>query len=252
LDTKREKRARNAADRNELAEHHLITRFPWLDGVYSVVRQQAIKALCEAFAAQMAKAKKAKAAGKPAGRFKMHFVKRSSPSGWTWTLPAQCIKAQHVPRPERVPSVDHPNRGKAVLQQPQPQREPHTWTKLMLPPNFGGQPGASAAKSTFGGVVYITQKMDLTPDGRPLSDVDFTKDRLGRWRAHYQRRPPRAAAQQKPLQERRTGFADPGSRTGNTIYAPDGVRKRHRATVHPLPTWRAKVALARFLTCAST
>ena len=224
LDTKREKRARNAAERADMAEHHLVTRFPWLDGVYSVVRQQAIKALCEAYSAQMAKMKKAKAAGKPTGRFKMHFTKRSSPTGWTWTLSAQCIKAEHVPRPERVPSAENPKRGKAVANQPHPQREPRTWTKLTLPPNFGGQPGASAAKSTFGGVVYITQKVDLTPDGRPLADVDFTKDRLGHWHAHFQRRPPRGAAPQKPLSERRTGFADPGSRTGVMIYAPDGVR----------------------------
>ena len=39
LDTKREKRARNAAERADMAEHHLVTRFPWLDGVYSVVRR---------------------------------------------------------------------------------------------------------------------------------------------------------------------------------------------------------------------
>ena len=229
LDTKREKRERNAAERAELAEHHLVTRFPWLDGVYSVVRQQAIKALCEAHTAQMAKMKKAKDAGKPTGRFKMHFIKRSSPSGTTWTLPAQCIKAEHVERPDRVPTDENPNRGKAVANQSQPQGTRRTWTKLTLPPNFGGQTGGSNAKSTFGGVVYVTQKVDLTADGRPLADVDFTRDRLGRWHAHFQRRPPRVAAPQKLQSRRRTGYADPGSRTGVMIYAPDGV---HRDSSH--------------------
>ena len=66
-------------------------------------------------------------------------------------------------------------------------------------------------------MVYLTTKIDLTENGHPLADMDFTRDRKGRWNAHWQRaplKPPKA----KPAIT--CGFFDPGSRTGNTAYFP--------------------------------
>ena len=201
---------RNAAAKEAYADMNLIARFPWLKNVNANVLQQAVKCLVDAFHANLEKAKKARANGRSASRFKMRFKKRSTPSGWTFTLPSQLIRAEHVERPSN---------GKAVRGQQQPQPQPRTWTKLTLPSNLGGNNAGAGAYASFGGVVYLTQKVDIS-DGKLLADVDFTRDRLGRWHAHWQRAPLVRPAV-KPLVKRKTAFFDPGSRTGNTVYLPD-------------------------------
>jgi len=200
--------AKNVAAKEEFADKNLIRRFPWLAKVNSQVLQQSLKCLVDSFKANLEKAKKAKAAGKGVARFTMGFKKRSVPSGWTFSLPKQTIRAEHVERPTNGMAV----RG-------QPQLQPRIWTKLTLPASLGGNEGPPTAASRFGGVVYLTQKVDIK-DGKLLADVDFTRDRLGRWNVHVQRTPlPKPKV--KPMEERTTAFFDPGSRTGNTVYMPD-------------------------------
>ena len=201
---------KNAAAREEFADENLIRNHPWLEQVDSRVRQQAIKCLVDAFKANLEKAKKARASGKGGSRFKMGFKKRSKPSAWTFSIPKQTITAEHV---------DRPSNGKAVQGQPQPQNKPHTWTKLTLPATMGGNDVGPGSPAYCGGMVYLTQKVDIH-GGKLLADVDFTRDRLGHWNTHCQRAPLKAP-KPKPMDQRKTAFFDPGSRTGNTVYMPD-------------------------------
>jgi hypothetical protein len=73
-------------------------------------------------------------------------------------------------------------------------------------------------------VVYLTSKIDLK-DGRPLADMDFTRDRLGHWNAHWQRAP---LVKPKVKPQKTVAFLDPGSRTGNTAYMPGQVKNSHK------------------------
>jgi len=196
--------------RQEKADHvneNLLAEHPWLKDMSSVVLQQSLKALDDAFSANVAALRAAKKVGKGLRRFTIGYKKRSSPSGWTFSVPAAIITAEHVPRPTN---------GKAVRGQPQPQPQPRVWTKLMLPEAF-----RPAHRKRFPAVVYVTSKVDITPEGRLLADVDFTRDRLGRWHMHWQRAK-LCAPKQKPAKT--VGFLDPGSRTGNTAFLPCGVK----------------------------
>lgn len=186
-------------------DENLIRKYPFLRDVDSRVLQQSLKCLCDSFHAALQKQKKDKRL------FKMGFKKRSLPSGWTFTLPAQSISARHVERPVA---------GRAVLKQPQPQQKPAVWTQLTLPAALGGNAGVHNKKPEFfHSMVFLTQKVDIEGN-KLLADVDFTRDRLRRWHVHCQRKAldaPRA----KPAELRRTAFLDPGSRTANTVYLPD-------------------------------
>ena len=195
---------------------NLKIRHPWLGDVSSSVVQQSLKSLEEAFKANIAAQRAARAKGQRARWFKMGFKKRTDPTAWTFTIPAQQIKAEHVYRPTNGPALQ----GK-----PQPQKA-RMWTKLTLPgPLFGLETRGRPGPSTFIPYVYLTSKIDITSDGQPLADMKFTRDRLGHWNAHWQRkalkipklRPPKTAA-----------FLDPGSRTGNTAYMPGEVKSTNK------------------------
>lgn len=205
-----ERRQKMRDDKVAFAGEGLVTNHAWLGDMNAVVLQQSLKALDEAFKANVAAARVARAAGKGVRRFKIGFRKRSKPSSWTFVLPAVYIKAEHVPRPTRGPAA-------------QDDHSPRTWTKLTLPAALGGSDGEvhCASKAYFGAVVYLTSKIDLTPDGHPLADMDFTRDRLGRWNVHWQRAPLNAP---RPKAPETAAFLDPGSRTGNTAYFPCGVK----------------------------
>jgi hypothetical protein len=97
------------------------------------------------------------------------------------------------------------------------------WTKLTLPATFGGSDATvcGADKGFFGATVFLTSKIDLTADGHPLADMDFTRGRLGHWNAHWQRAP---LGKPKVKKQNTVAFLDPGSRTGNTAYFPSGVK----------------------------
>ena len=208
------RRQRMKDDRTAFAEFKLLGQNPWLGDLDAQVLQEALKSLEEAFRANLAAQRAARQAGRGVRRFKIGFKSRSKPSAWTFTLPAQAIVAEHVPRPTH---------GKAVRGQPQPQPQPRTWTKLTLPAAFGGSDKSVGpnSRARFPAVVYLTSKVDITPEGRLLADAKFTRDRLGHWNMCWQRAPlkvPKA----KPLKT--AAFLDPGSRTGNTAYFPGGVK----------------------------
>ena len=176
---------------------NLIARFPWLKNIDSRVLQQALKSMVEAYKAGLAKKKRGG---------ELHYKKRCNPSAWTFIVPAICIKAEHVERPT-TNNNDNSSSSKRI------------WTKLTLPCSLGGNNVGNRNPAYFGGVVHLTQKMDIV-DGRLLADVKFSRDRLGHWHAHCQRaslKNPKI----KQAEKRTTGFFDPGSRTGNTIYMPD-------------------------------
>lgn len=205
-----ERRQKMKDEKADFAGEGLVTQNAWLGGMNSVVLQQSLKALDEAFKANVAAARVARATGRGARRFKIGFLKRSKPSSWTFVLPAVYVKAEHVPRPTRGPAA-------------QDDHAPRTWTKLTLPAALGGSDKDvhSPSKAYFGAIVYLTSKIDLTPDGHPLADMDFTRDSLGRWNVHWQRAPLKAP---RPKAPETAAFLDPGSRTGNTAYFPCGVK----------------------------
>lgn len=232
LDGKAKSREKLRDNREKHDGENLLEKHAWLRNVSSHVLIQALKTLEEAFKAGIANQQKARQANKPVKAFKLHYKKRSDPTGWTFTMPSVYIKAEHVPRPTD---------GKAVRGQPLPQRAPATWTKLTLPHALGGS-GDVMGKAGFGGVVFLTQKVDLA-NGRLLADVDFSRDRLGRWHAHVQRAPLKAP-RSKPIAERRTAFNDPGSRTGHTMYLPDG---RHHCRKHAVPPEGRKAQVVEYL-----
>ena len=123
------RRAKLAANKLAHADEGLIGANPWLGELSSVVLQQSLKGLQEAFTANLAAARVARATGNGVRRFKIGFKKRTQPSAWTFTLPATFIKAEHVLRPTH---------GPAALGQPQPQNKPRIWTKLTLQPHSVG------------------------------------------------------------------------------------------------------------------
>ena len=195
-------RARNATDRVLHAAHHLRTTAPWLNQMHSSVLQTGLISLEEAFKSNIAKQKKARARGERSKAFKISFKRRSDPSAWTFTLAAMFVSASHVQRPTT---------GPAVQNQTQAQSAPRQWTRLKMPKRFfGTEP------------LYVTQKIDLDENGRPLADLKFSRDRLGRWSVIAHRaKSTIEAPPQKPLSQRRVAFFDPGSRAGLTGYFPD-------------------------------
>lgn len=214
---------RNAARLERLSSNkerymgeNLLDKHTWLKQVPAAVMLTALRSLQFAYAAGVAKQWAVRKTGKRAKSFRLHFKKRSQPSAWTFTLPAQLIRAEHIPRP---------GGGKAVLGQPLPQPRPSTWTRLSLPTVMGGSGDAHNGRAAFPGVVLITQKVDLDGNGRLLADAKFSRDRFGRWSVHCQRaalKPPRS----RPLEQRLVAFNDPGVRTALTVYTPDGRRRK--------------------------
>lgn len=202
VDAREAKRKR--IDDEQLVIGGFLARHPWLKGINATVRQQAVIDLVKAHQAGMAKMRAQKGRGERVRLFTIKTKHKSKPSSWTFCVPAQAIKAEHVARPTN---------GKAVRGQQQPQNAPQTWTKLLLPANFGsGKRGSHP-------VVYLTHKADIK-DGKLLADVRFCRDRMGHWCCVVQRAPipPRP---RRPAAERKCVFLDPGSRTGWTGYSPD-------------------------------
>jgi len=190
----------------------------WLSAIDSQVKQHAVIDLVKAFEANVAKQQLQRQRGQRVRCFELKRKRRNTSSSWTFVLPAQRIAAEHVPRPTNGPAV----RG-----QPQPQRQPHMWTKLKLPRVFGGD-------------VYLSGRADLTDGGKLLADVRFTRSRNGIWSAvvhreakatpagdgRSNRKARRAASRGEPVptpQHAARGqvFLDPGSRNGWTGYAPN-------------------------------
>jgi transposase len=211
-------RARNAVDRVIHATNHLRTTAPWLKKTaHSSVLQQALKSLEEAFKSNLAKQKKASEKGERSKAFKITFKRRSDPSAWTFTLPAIFVSASHV---------DRPTNGPAVQNQTQAQGAPRQWTRLIMAKRFFGTDP-----------LYVTQKIDLDENGRPLADLKFSRDRLGHWSVIAHRAKSTVATPpQKPLSQRRVAFFDPGSRAGLTGYFPDAsvqdsAQPSHGATI---------------------
>jgi transposase len=198
-------RARNAIDRVLHASHHLRLNAPWLKKTaHSSVLQQALKSLEEAFKSNVAKQKKMREKGERVKAFRISFKRRSDPSAWTFTLPAMFVSASHV---------DRPTNGPAVQSQTQAQGAPRQWTRLIMMTQFFGKDP-----------LYVTQPIDLDTNGRPLADLKFSRDRLGRWSVIAQRaKSTFATPPQKTLSHRRVAFFDPGSRAGLTGYFPDGA-----------------------------
>lgn len=171
-------------------------KHPWFLKVDSRVRQQALRDLVKAHKAGTAKNKAQRGRGEHSKPFMIKAKHKSKPSAWTFCLPSQAIKAEHV-LPVGLRNKD--------------QESPNMWTKLTLPKLFG-----NGKKMT---VVYLTKKVDIN-DGKLLADARFCRDRLGNWSCvvHRTQVKPRA---RRPLDERKTVFLDPGSRTGQTAYSPD-------------------------------
>jgi hypothetical protein len=205
------KRKRDAKDANvaSISIGSFTQQHSWLRSLDASVRQQAFRDLVKANKAGWAKVKAQKARKERVVQFKINCKQRSSPSAYTFCLPAQHIKAEHVLRPTL---------GPAVAGQPQPAPKPRTWTKLTLPAAFGGVMGRG--KNHRGGVLYLTQRAPLDQNGKLLGDVRFTRDRLKRWHAVVQRIEVKPKPW-RPITERKSVFLDPGTRSGNTYYSPD-------------------------------
>jgi hypothetical protein len=155
----------------ELAIGEFVRLHPWLKELNASVKQQVFRDLAKAYRAGLAKNRARRSRGQRVQLFVIKRKQRCDPSSWTFCLPAQHIRAEHVPRPTDGPA----QRG-----QPQPQRKPRTWTKLTLPAALGGVEGRGAARRA--GEVFLAQRAPLDSEGKLLGDVRFTRDRLGRAR----------------------------------------------------------------------
>ena len=205
------KRKRDAKDARvaSLSIGSFTAQHSWLRSLDASVRQQVFRDLVKANKAGWAKIKAQKARHERVVQFKINRKQRSSVSAYTFCLPAQHIKAEHVQRPTL---------GPAVAGQPQPAQKPRTWTKLTLPAAFGGV--IARGRAHRGAVMYLTQRAPLDASGKLLGDVRFTRDRLKRWHAVVQRIEVKPKPR-RPLAERKSVFLDPGTRSGNTYYSPD-------------------------------
>ena len=205
------KRKRDAKDARvaSIAIGSFTQQHSWLRSLDASVRQQVFRDLVKANDACWAKVKAQKGRNERVVQFRINRKQRSSASAYTFCLPAQHIKAEHVSRPTL---------GPAVVGQPQPAQKPRTWTKLTLPAAFGGV--AARGKNHRGGVIYLTQRAPLDQNGKLLGDVRFARDRMKRWHAAVQRIEVKPKPR-RPIAERKSVFLDPGTRSGNTYYSPD-------------------------------
>ena len=176
-----------------------VSKTPWLNDINAQTRQQAMNDLVKAYEAGVAKQKAQRGRGERVVPFAIKQKHKSKPSAWTFVIPGQSIKAEHVRRP--TASVG--------------EGENHVWTKLTLPKTLGDgkkQP-----------VVFLTGRADLKDGTRLLADARFTRDRLGKWSCVVHRTP-FAPKPLRPIDQRVSAFLDPGSRTGQTAYCPDQAR----------------------------
>ena len=175
-----------------------VNEHDWLLHTPSAIRQNAVRDLLKAHDSNMAKKKKMEARGKRF-RFKLQYRSRREPSSWTIAVEKRYIKSvETVARPKTRKKDDN-------------RHDPHrrNWTKVILFPAFTkGTPPLLLTEEIPGGVI----------DGA----VKITRNRLGHFHMHVPISTPWKNLPKLKDESKRVVALDPGVRTFQTAYCPDG------------------------------
>ena len=179
------------ADRRDFEVGAFVAAHPWLERTPNDIRDNAVRDLLKANASNHEKRKK-----NPNHKWKLHYRKRTKPSGWTIGLPAAAFK--------RVEILDRPETRKHCEDGRYDGCAKREWTKLEIFPKCGL------------GAVWLTEAV---PNGKITKDCRITRDFTGHFYlcVPYEVAPPKPTV---PEAERKVVALDPGVRAFQTYYSP--------------------------------
>jgi len=180
------------ADRRNFEVGAFVAAHPWLERTPNSIRDHAVSDLLKANASNHEKRKK-----NPKHTWKLHYKKRTKPSGWTIALPATAFR--------RVEVLDRPETRKHHEDGRYDGCAKRKWTKLEMFPRCGL------------GSVWLTEAV---PNGEIKKDCRITRDFNGHFYlcVPYVVAPPKSMV---PEEERKVVALDPGVRAFQTYYSPD-------------------------------